>query len=1141
MIPSSTFAHSRAMPSAATVARLSAVLLATALMPNVTTAQRGKTPVAPPAGPLIATEFDRLHFRSIGPATMSGRISDVAVYEANPAVYYVGTAHGGVWKTVNNGTTFTPLFQQEGLISIGDVAVSQRNPELVWVGAGESNNRQSTSWGGGIYKSMDGGKTFTLMGLPNSKHINRVLIHPSNDEVVYVAATGPLFGAGGDRGVFKTVDGGRTWKAVLTVDDETGANDLAMSASDPAVMYASTYQRRRTACCMNGGGLGSALWKSTDGGETWKKVTGGGFPAGALGRITMDVFRQSSNLVYAMVEAPSAGGRQATTESMEGAASGAPANSAGTTGIYRSDDGGATWKRMSSTNPRPMYFSQLRVDPVNPDRIYLGGVGLHLSVDGARTFEPDAALVIHDDIHAIWVNPKNPDHVLIGGDGGLGVSYDLSRTWQFLPNLPVGLFYHVSFDMEQPYNVCGGMQDNYDWCGPSAARQNRGIFNHDWFQILGGDGFVALPDLRDSRIVYTESQDGNLVRRNKVTGESRSIRPTTQNVTNATRGEAYRFHWDTPLMFSPHDPGTLLVAANRVFRSRDRGDSWEAISPDLTKNESRDSLVTMGVKGKDITIARNDGISQWPAIVALAESPKQRGVFYAGTDDGTVQMSKDDGKTWTNITKNLPGFPAGHAFVSEVVPSRFDAGTVYITVDNHRLNDYASHIWVSTDFGATFRSLTATLRNEVVKTLTEDTRNPDVLYIGTETGIFLTLDRGTAWKRLKANFPTVRVDELTIHPRDNALIVATHGRALWILDHLEPIQEYARAQKAEAALFSPGPALQWKSKDDRNDEFWGHQFFTGENPPTEAVIQLHFTKPVRSPVLRIRDAAGTIVRELPVPATRNAAGIQTVCWDQRVEPVRDATPAPAVGPGMTPPRRPIPGYPEPLPTIGYLPENPCAGGPGAGGGMGRFGGGGNQGPLVLPGTYQVSLVVDGTVVETKPLSLVADPLVPMSEAQRNAYHTVATDWHAAHQRGASTAASLTALWTDLRSAAAKLDSMPAIPDSVKSSLAAYRKELDAMRVKFGASVGGGAAPGGGFGGFGATNDANALARLAAVKGNLLAIAEEPSAALLAQGTSAKAALEATISEAQTLLGRATAVRAMLTAVGVSTLSPSAGR
>ena len=1118
------------------------------------TAPRANAAAVPPAT-AVATEFDNLHFRSIGPATMSGRISDVAVFENNPAIYYVATAHGGVWKTANNGTTFTPQFQHNGLMSVGDVAVSQVNPDVVWVGAGESNNRQSTSWGGGLFKSTDGGKTYALVGLPNSKHIGRIVLHPTNESIVYVAATGPLFGAGGERGVYKTTDGGLSWKQVLKGDDDTGANDLAISATDPNVLYASLYQRRRTACCMNGGGPGSALYRSTDGGDTWTKVAGTGFPTGSLGRIAVDVFRQSANIVYATVEAPAvvrvpgAGGAAGA-----GAAAQAPAPmsnqpagpNAGATGVYRSMDGGATWTKMGSTNPRPMYFSKLRIDPVNPERVYMGGVGLHLSLDGGRNFETDAAQVIHDDIHAIWINPRNPDHVLIGGDGGLGVSYDLSRSWQFIPNLPVGLFYHVSYDMEWPYNVCGGMQDNYDWCGPSASRQNRGIFNYDWFQILGGDGFVAIPDLRDSRIVYTESQDGNMVRRNKVTGESRSIRPTAQNVSNAAPREAYRFHWDSPLMLSPNDAGVLLAAANKVFRSRDRGDSWEAISPDLTQNASRDSLVTMGVKGSDIAIARNDGISQWPAIVALAESPKQAGVFYTGTDDGTVSVSRDDGKTWANITKNLPSFPAGWAFVSEVVPSRFEAGVVYVTVDNHRQNDYAPYVWMSRDFGATFTLVVSGLQGEVIKTLTEDTKNPDVLYVGTETGIFVSVDRAKTWKRLKANFPTVRVDELTIHPRDNALIVASHGRALWILDHLEPIQEYAAAQKAEVTLFTPGPQLQWKSKDDRNDEFWGHQFFTGENPPTEAVMQLYFKAPVKNPVLRVLDGTGALVRELVVPSAKNVAGIQTVCWDQRVEPVRDVNAGAApgggagagggqgAGPGGFPtPRRPIAGYPQQLPEVGYMADNPCAPAGGQGGGF-RFGGGGNAGPMVLPGTYSVALVVDGKEVMRKPLTLVADPMVTLSAEQRVAYNAKAMELHSAQQAGAAAAAPLAALQAQMRTVAAKVDSSTTLSADVKTEWATFRKDFDALRAKFGVGAApGGGFGGGGFGGGGAGNDANVLARLGVAKSNLLAVWETPSAALLSQAAAAKSALEAAVAEAEAFVPRLKAMSEKLGAAGIA--------
>ncbi len=1124
----------RRVSVAVTAATASALLL-------VATAVRAQSTAIP-----VAQEFSKLHFRSVGPATMSGRVADLAVYEANPAIYYVGTAHGGVWKTTSGGTMFTPLFQDNGLMAIGDVAVSQKNPDLVWVGTGESNNRQSTSWGSGVYKSTDGGKTFALMGLPTSKHINRILINPNDNNIVLVAATGPLFGPGGERGIYRTTDGGMTWSRVLAGDDDTGANDLAMSATDPNIMFASMYQRRRTTCCMNGGGPGSALHKSTDGGATWTKVTGTGFPTGPLGRIAVDVYRGDANIVYASVEGPAGAGRPAAAEGAEGAAPAAPAGGAFITGVYRSNDGGATWTKQSGTNARPMYFSQLRIDPTNADRIYMGGVGLHMSVDGGKTFEADAALVTHDDVHAIWIDPKNADHIVIGNDGGVAASYDMARTWRFIENIPVGLFYHVSYDMSLPYKICGGMQDNYDWCGPSASRMSRGIFNYDWFQILGGDGFVAIPDLRDARIVYTESQDGNMIRRNIVTGESKSIRPTAQNVTNFTAGETYRFHWDTPLMLSPSNPGVLLAAANRVFRSTDRGDSWVAISPDLTKNEKRDSIVTMGVMGASITISRNDGISAWPTIVALGESPKQPGIYYAGTDDGTVSMSTDNGKTWTNITGRLPGFPSGHAFVSRVAPSRFDAKVAYVAVTNYRQNDYDPYLWVTTDGGATFRSLASGLKGEVVRTITEDTRNPDVLYVGTETGIMLSLDRGATWKRLKANFPDVRVDELTIHPRDNALLVATHGRAIWVLDHLEPIQEYAAASKADAALFTPGLALQWKSKDDRNDEFWGHSFFTGENPPTEAVLQLHLAKPAVKPLLRISTTAGKLVRELPIPDARNVAGIQTVCWDHRVEPVPAVAAAGRGGPGAAAAGagggrgagpggpggaggRAIPGMPVPLPPIGYLAENPCAPAGGAAfGGGGGFGGGGqtNTGPQVLPGTYTVSLVTDGKVVASKPLTITMDPEIPLTGAARVAYNAAITDLHEAQRAGTVIASQLSALFTEVNRIAPQVDSA-STPAAVKTEFADFRKAFDSVRVKFGVppAIGGGFGGGGGGGGAGAAAaqaaaQANALGRVGTAKAAMQGIWEVPSASVVKQGVDAKAALAKATIEARAVLAKA---------------------
>lgn len=1090
--------------------------------------------------------LDTLHFRSIGPATMSGRISDLAVYEKNPSIYYVATAHGGVWKTVNNGTTFEAQFQDKGEMSVGDVAISQTNPNLVWIGTGESANRQSVSWGNGVWKSTDGGQTWEHKGLKDSYAINRVLIHPDNNDVVFVSAVGSVFGPGGDRGVYKSTDGGSTWRKVLSGDADTGADDLVMSATNPNIMWATLYQRRRSQCCFNGGGPGSGLHKSTDGGETWTKVENG-LPTGELGRMAVDVYRRSANIVYVLVEAPGAAGGR-------GGGGGAPQPAGGLsggTGLWRSDDGGASFRQVNNNNPRPMYFSQLNIDPDNPDRVYYGGVGLQMTIDGGRTVATDAALATHDDVHAIWINPANPDHILIGHDGGVSVSYDMSRTWNQHNNLPLALFYHVSVDNSLPFRVCGGLQDNYNWCGPSKTRFTKGILNSDWYQVQGGDGFVVLIDQNDPRYVYSESQNGNIQRKNALTGEATNIRPSFETVRPGPEEGAlpYRWNWDTPMVFSPHDPTALIVAANKVFRSNDRGDSWAVISPDLTTNADRTEIEIMGKRGSEIRIAANDGITSWPTIVSLAESPHTAGVYYTGTDDGVVSMTRDAGKTWTNITKNIPGFPAG-AWVSEVVPSKFDAGTVYVAADAHRLNDYKTYLWVSNDFGATFRPAITGLDGQVVRTVLEDTKNGDVLYAGTETGLFITLDRARTWRRLKANLPTVRIDELVIHPRDNALVVGSHGRAVWILDNLAPVQEYAAAQASASAatLFSVSATLQWRMMDNQNDEFWGHNTFVGENPPADAVIQFHLKKPVNSLALRITDAAGATIRTIDIPANRNVAGIQAVCWDMRVDPVPTVTaggapPAPGRGGGGGGGRgggggSAVPGIPVPV-TPPMTQWNPC------GGGGGGFGGGGNQGPWVLPGTYNVTLVVDGQNAGTKPVSLLLDPANPLTDVQRRRYYDVAMDLHRMQGRGVAVANALNPLYTQMTEIGTKLPGMANVPDAVKTQFAAVQKEFDAVRVKFGVPPAVGPAGGGrgGFGGGGAAAapSPNLLARAGTVKGRIMSFYDMPSDALMSQYADVRVALPRAVTEANTLLGRAQALSQALAKHGVTLTVPAAVR
>lgn len=1068
-----------------------AIALALVSLSLVGTAQQPATP-APAAGPL-----DSLHFREIGPASMSGRISHLAVYEANPAIFYVGTAHGGVWKTVNNGTTFEAQLQDKGHMSIGAVTISQSNPDLVWVGTGESNNRQSTSWGDGVYKSTDGGKTYVNMGLRTSRHINRIAIDPRDNNIVFVAATGSLWGPGGERGVYRTKDGGKTWQQVLKVDDDTGANEVVMDPTNSRIIYATTYQRRRTACCMNGGGPGSGIWKSTDGGDTWTRLTEG-IPSGPLGRIGIDVHRRKPNILYATIEGPApAGGRGAAAGAPSGAeqgpgaqagqAAGRGAPQAGVspapTGLYRSDDGGATWRKVNNTNPRPMYFSKIRIDPNDPEVVYYCGVGLHQSLDGGKTVATDVAASTHDDVHTIWIDPANSNHLIIGNDGGLAASYDMAKTWAFYPNLPVGLFYHVSYDMARPFNVCGGMQDNYAWCGPSAVRASAGIANHHWATLQGGDGFVVLQDPNDYRITYSESQDGNMVRADRITFETMSIRPQP-----APGEPPLRWNWDTPLVQSPHDPKVIYAAANKVFRSPDRGLSWVAVSPDLTSNANRNDIVTMGVKNSEIQMSRNDGIAAWPTIVSFAESPKRPGIYYAGTDDGRLAVSRDAGKTWTQVIDRVPGLPKD-IYVSEVVPSRFAEGTVYATFDGHRQNDFETYIYASTDYGQTWRSISANLKGEVARTLTEDVRNPNVLYLGTETGLFVTIDGAKSWMRLKANLPTVRIDEITLHPRDNAMILATHGRSLWILDHLEPIQEFAAAQSAagDATLFTPpASAMYRRPARDRNYEFWGDQTFFGQNPPQAARISWYLKRQVGEVQLKITDAAGKPVREISgqVLANSNKPGLQMACWDLRVQP----NPAPAGGAGGRGDAAAAAAFaaaagggragggraggPGGAPAVSPFGAGCGTGGGGFGGGGFGGAGGGSAGPFVLPGTYNVSLVVDGKIVDTKPLRVMDDPEIALTPLERRKLFDMAMEMHELQRVSTEFATALSSLNTSVTEVAKQIAARTDVAGDVKTSFEAFQKELNTLVTSFAA---GGLGARGGAAGGGAAAAAAALA------------------------------------------------------------------
>ena len=996
-----------------------------------------------PAAAPSPDPFAGLQFRNIGPASMGGRVDDLAVLESNPAVFYVGTASGGLWKTTNSGTTWEVHFDDlDDAVSIGDIAIAPDDANTVWVGTGENNNRQSGSWGNGVYKSIDGGQTWKHMGLRESRHIARIIVDPVDHDVIYVAALGSLYGPGKERGVYKSTDGGLTWNNVLFVDQDTGATELVQDPSNNKVLYAATYQRRRATWGFNGGGPGSAMWKSSDAGRTWTKLTNG-VPPGHLGRIGMDVYRANPNIVYARIEA-----------------------TGGQTGTYRSDDAGLSWRRMSNVNPRPMYFSQIRIDPTNDLRVYVLGVQLHISDDGGKTFIENGTM--HSDHHAMWINPKNPNHIIDGNDGGVGISWDKGKTWEGIYNMDLAQYYHVGYDMETPYNLCGGMQDNYTWCGPSAVRSRNGIVNDDWYQIQGGDGFEAVIDPNDPDTIYAESQDGNVVRVNRRTNERSTIRPLPN------RGESgYRWNWNTPIHISPHTSSTIYVGGNRVFKSTDRGQSWTPISPDLTQNTDRETLSLMGTVAKEFTIAKHDGVQSYGNLVQLIESPKQAGVLYAGADDGSVNMTKDGGKTWTNINARFPNMPK-NAYVSGLIASAHDANTVYVAFDNHMNDDYNNYVYASVDGGQNFRSISESIpKGQVVMTVAEDPKNPAVLYAGTEFGLYVSTDRGGSWNRLRSGLPSVPVHEIVFHPRENDMIVATHGRSLWILDDAAPIQQSAEAMRADAFLFDFGrPAMQFNPANDRG--FVTDKPFRGKNPTFGVPISYYLKGEVPSAnvSLRIRDAAGTVVRTLSGNDLRDAtkAGINRVHWDFRYQPLAAQAQA--------------------------------GGGPGGGGGGGGFGGGGgNNGPFVMPGEYRVTLVVNNNDIATKSVRVVGDTAIKWTDADRKSWHDTALAFHRLQEQANEAADAVTQLGTHYQTLETLLKSGANVPADVKTAIEAAGKELASLRTRLGVAApgqqaeGGGGAGGrggGGGGGFGGGQNPNVRAQLGQTKGQIMGSHSVPS-------------------------------------------------
>ncbi len=891
--------------------------------------------------------LDGLRFRSIGPGSTSGRISDLAIHPRKAGTWYVATASGGLWKTENAGVTFAPIFDTQNSFSIGAITIDPRVPSTLWVGSGENNSLRSVAYGDGLYKSIDDGRTFTNVGLKNSEHIGRIVIDPRNSDVVFVAAIGPLWSGGGDRGLYKTTDGGTTWSRVLGGGEWVGVNDVQMDPRNPDVLIASTFQRQRRVWGQIHGGPASGLHRSTDGGATWTRIRTG-LPSGDLGRIGLAISPADPDVVYAVIEASGSSG-----------------------GFYRSTNSGASWERMSSQAGLGLFYLEIFPDPKNVDRIYLVETNTSVSEDAGRTWRQVPARNKHVDDHAVWIDPGNTEHIMIGSDGGLYESYDRGTNWRWFGNLPLTQFYTVALDNAEPfYNVYGGTQDNNTVGGPSRTTSASGIENSDWRTIVGGDGFRAQIDPTDPNIVYAESQNGGMVRHDRRTGENISIRPQP-----APDQPASRWYWDTPILISPHNPSRLYVGSQTLWRSDDRGDSWRAVSGDLTQAIDRNQLKMMGrVWGSD-AIGKWASTSYYGTILAISESPKQEGLIYVGTDDGLVQVTEDGGATWRKIAK-FPGVP-DTTYVQRVFASQHDANVAYAVFNNHRSGDFKPYIVKTSDRGRTWTNISANLppRGSVYG-FVEDPKEPKLLFAGTEFALFVSTIGGGAWTRLRGGLPTIQMRDLAIHARDDDLVVATFGRGFYILDDLAPLRllvQNPELLRADGTLLPVTRVAMYQPMRSSNAGAWGDSHFSTPNPstgatltyllnaaprslrqartqreqaaarrgadvpqPTLEALRAEALEGTASAILTITDSDGLVVRRLDGPAT---AGLHRVTWDLRYS-------------GLSP-----------ITTV-------------TGGATDASARGGGRGPLVTPGTYTVRLAVrrpDGSVREYGSYTFAAQP------------------------------------------------------------------------------------------------------------------------------------------------------------------------
>jgi photosystem II stability/assembly factor-like uncharacterized protein len=842
--------------------------------------------------------FSGMKARSIGPAGMSGRIGGIDAVASNPGIIFVGAATGGVWKTTNGGTTWKPVFDDQPVAAGGAVAIFQPNPAIVWVGTGEGNPRNSASVGNGAYKSLDGGSTWSSVGLDRTERIHRIVLHPTDPNTAYAAAMGQMWGENPDRGVFKTSDGGKTWKKVLYVNEKVGCADLVMDPSNPNKLFAAMWEYRRWPWFFKSGGPGSGLYVTYDGGENWKRIgEDDGLPKSDLGRIGVAIARSNPDVVYALLEAK----RNA---------------------LYRSEDGGRTWKMVNDShnvNPRPFYYADIRVDPQNENRVYSLHSNLTVSTDGGKSFTnitPGSR--VHSDHHALWIHPSDGSLLIDGNDGGVAISYDRGKTWRFVENLPLAQFYHINLDMEIPYNVYGGMQDNGSWRGPSDVWENGGIRNWHWNEVGFGDGFATLVDPSDPSYGYAMSQGGFLIRFNWRTGERKDIRPWGPD------GVELRFNWNAGIASDPFDSKTIYYGSQFLHKSTDRGDSWTIISPDLTTNDpAKQKQVESGGLTKDVTGAEN-----FTTIMTIAPSPLQQGVIWVGTDDGNIQVTQDGGKMWMNVVDRIPDVPK-NTWVPHIEASKFDAGAAYVVFDDHRRSNWKTYIYKTDNFGKSWTSLTKNDPTSGSKSLwgyalviEQDPAKKDLLYLGTEFGLWISIDDGKNWMKWTHGFPTVSAMALMVHPRDHDLVIGTHGRAAYILDDIRPLRSVTKeVLQKQLHMFDIPATYQHQVKQMDGYHFPGDAMFRGDNRPYGALIT-YIVNPSKEEAdttkvdsaeegtkeeqaesgqqdrkedkkkkakIEVLDAAGKVIRKFDGPMEK---GINRVSWNLR----RDAFKQPRFAP-----------------------------------------------------------------------------------------------------------------------------------------------------------------------------------------------------------------------------------------------------